>query len=569
MSITSIKYPNANKVQFVSSPVNLKFQSSDSVATAGEYCNFHVDLTEWPIANDFIHLIYQCDGEVDLNFVFKNAPDTSGLQLKARGTEDMAAYVAVLVTAFQSNYFISRDFVVSASTAAISFIAKVKGLKTPTATFPVVTKVAITVVNNGSAAKQKENFKILVQTLLASNNNILFEDYLSADDQGIALIDISEILRSQITKSYTWPIDSTLIREMPDFCKEFYCRIANCWGNPRTAQAITTLANFKAMAGGVGLAREAILNDLTIALNAEYNIYDWFNDAQQFLTWHPRNKTIDRAQPERLYWLNYSTASQLRLKVVLYYTNDSSTSFTAYGLNGVSQHKVYELTITPDRLIENQVLTPVPGHYINKIGIYVADENDQQLSEIRTYHINSSEQRHNRYIIFANSPGGYDTLRCSGIGQFEASYERMSGQAILPEAFSTSKPSVQDFYIGQTQKMKVSTGLFNIENEEGREWAEYLQEIFLSKEVYEVTTEGLFRIKILNDSAVLAVDDENLYSANIEYQRTYVDALFSALLSNGTTINQSFFASEDFDPNDFELDPNDPNQELFGYTDPQ
>ena len=138
-------------------------------------------------------------------------------------------------------------------------------------------------------------------------------------------------------------------------------------------------------------------------------------DSRRFLTWQPHEKWVDVNQPEFLYYLvNFIPRPQeLHLRVDIYYTDGTTDTLTAQKMTTVGQFVVYSIPVgfTALGLATREAAQSKEVHAYN---VWVSNEYGGRLSEVRTYYMQRDYEPNRRFLLYANSLGGYDTLRCTG-----------------------------------------------------------------------------------------------------------------------------------------------------------
>lgn len=249
----------------------------------------------------------------------------------------------------------------------------------------------------------------------------------------------------------------------------------------------------------------------------------YLDATRKFLTWQPQDKLVDRQQPEFLYFLvNFTPApTLLTLRCRVYYADGSGETYTVRSLANVGQYQVYGVPVGVAALGLAAKETAA-GKEAFRYEVWLNNQDGHQVSEVRRYLINRAYQRNVRYLLFANSLGGFDTLRCTGqVSESIALTTRLAQQPLetsyLPassEVFVTSKTG--------DRLLTVATGL-----RDGDE-VNYLAELAYSPEVYVLTAEGLVSLVATEGGFALRSTDENLSGRVFQYrysktQRGYSD----------------------------------------------
>lgn len=201
----------------------------------------------------------------------------------------------------------------------------------------------------------------------------------------------------------------------------------------------------------------------------------------KFLTWQPDGKFVRVDQPERLYFLTNFTPSpkQLQLRVRVLYIDGSRETFTAMQADNITPMTVYCLPVGFSELgLGSKVLA------VLSYEVWLSNEDTLQVSEVRTFRVDRRAYESVRYLVFQNSLGGYDTLRCVG-----SPSESVVVQRQIVERFTDYDylPTVSDVLINSVTSERQIT--LNVGNWLNAAYREYLEELLISEEFYIVDNE--------------------------------------------------------------------------------
>ncbi len=246
--------------------------------------------------------------------------------------------------------------------------------------------------------------------------------------------------------------------------------------------------------------------------------------ARQFLTWQPCEKWVDSQQPEWLYWLVNATPkpTELRLRAEITYLDGTVETLTALTVQTVSQYTVYSLPVgyTALGLAARETAT---GKYIHSYRVWVANETNARLSQVRTYYIEQDYQPNVLYLVYANSLGGYDTLRCTGQASRALTVTGTAAQRALdPNYLPTTAELFSLNRLGE-RILTVNTGVID------GDAVDYLGEVTLSDEVYVVTQEGLVSLVPTDAPLTGRTDGEDLANRTLTFRYAKNEVGYSAL----------------------------------------
>lgn len=194
-----------------------------------------------------------------------------------------------------------------------------------------------------------------------------------------------------------------------------------------------------------------------------------------FLTNKPNRCIWRPGQPEFLYYYNYLGSTSLVLNIEYFDVNDGSIDFDEFTLAAVGNNKMVQFNI--GKVMQDRYdSSPTDAYY--KISI---NDGSDIVSEVRTYGIDKEYYPNQKYLLFENKKGGFDTVALIGDelkgGSVEGAYigkEYLRAQHVVDAVRTVIKRQVQ-------RSVKKNSGwLTKLE----RHW---LMELLESKQVYEVT----------------------------------------------------------------------------------
>lgn len=254
----------------------------------------------------------------------------------------------------------------------------------------------------------------------------------------------------------------------------------------------------------------------------EHRFFSRFQPANmQFLTWQPKVKLIGAAQEEYLYFLMNLTPlpTQINLRVRITYANGTRTVLTKNTIQSASAFQVVCAPVGPVALglLDGAIL---------KYEVWLADENMLRFTEVRTYEIDRRRHRFERFILFANSFGGFDTLRLLGKSSEDSDVTRQTAVKERDAAQGLDYSELAIISIKENSGIQVSTGLFERDQEK---YLSYLRELMLSECILEDTVHGYEAVNLITGSITYREDNAGLMERSFQFRRTYSDTNFSSL----------------------------------------
>jgi hypothetical protein len=288
-----------------------------------------------------------------------------------------------------------------------------------------------------------------------------------------------------------------------------------------------------AILGAFNYTMMAGLND------AQYGFMDYVITYKAFLTWQLTTKYINQTQPEKLFFLVFNDINTIELHIKVYWTDETdSGDQELVQINGVSQYEVYEFMVGYPQID----FVKLGDKGVEKYEIWLEDGAGNVQSQVRTYVVDTKTYRHERIFLFRNSFGGFDTFRATGRKIHYNEYERM----ILEH--NDEEFSVKEVYQAlESQTFTINTGWIS------RGVKNWLRELFVSQQAYEIINGYKFPIIITNDKNELFDDDTYLQDVKIEYKYSFKDSGFT-----GESTQQPLLAEN------LEILLNEDGQPLYG-----
>lgn len=448
---------------------------------------------------------------LEITFTLATTPDDSGEEItKATGGQSIDDWMAIFAADLMANYYLARDFDYEVDTDAdkITLTAKETGDEySVTVDAEDLDNVVIT-PTSGTDTTPREGYELLCRVSKVNGSIILLnEDRLAPDTGGNVEFDLHDLFLPELTAEFKWPEESSTLHEKRtnhikkyrlDYAELFENGVKRLTPYQETVYAILGAFDYKLVAG---------LNDV------EYSFLDFIITYKSFLTWQPTTKTINQGQPEKLFFLVFNDISSIEVHVKVYWTDGTDSGDQELAtISGVSQYDVYELMVGYSQIDFSKWSLKE----VEKYEIWLEDNSGNVQSQARSYILDTKTHRHERIFLFRNSFGGFDTLRAIGRKVHYNEYERM----ILEK--NDEEFSVKEVYQAlESQLFTINTGWIT------RDQKNWLRELFLSQEVYEIINGYKFPIIITNDKIDLFDDDTYLYDLKIEYKYSFKDPNYS------------------------------------------
>jgi len=209
--------------------------------------------------------------------------------------------------------------------------------------------------------------------------------------------------------------------------------------------------------------------------------------------------------------------TNIKLRANFYFIDGTSQlNYPLYSLDLPSDKGVLEMTVSP-YYIKGAATQPENISYYEVWMEYAST----RISEIRTYRIDFTPYENQRYFLFLNSLGGYDTFRTTGQVTDLLNYERTSVNKVLGSDFTEMNHQTAPSFISEIKTFKAHTGWLS------REDITWVRDFLLSKQIYQIRYNKLIPIIITSTQAQQFVDQETLYSIEFEYREAFYSEYYT------------------------------------------
>lgn len=542
--LSLVKYPPP--VALAKNPVVFQFQSDNYITTAGVAASLQLVFSAGLANGNTFDLNY--NGKT-LHFTVATSPTDSGLQIKAIAAESLYAWVAQTAAYLQQNYDLSTYFNIFSNLNGITLLARSTGSDYSISLDNEPGAMSAANEISGVDEAVQTFFNIVAQTWMKRGTEMVrvFDDAVSVDSLGKAYYDISEIVKSELYSEFEYPeTDADGIIKREHINVPFFIRYAEMYGIPSAVRAMRTSQYFCALNGGVPFWKQVEY------YAAGTSFFDRMQYDKNFLTWQPNNKKISISQTEKLYWLAWkntlnNTSCKLRFTLHTYDDTGMIAVIVYSAPFNITYLETYELHVGCARLnalynfdlyFHDQGADGVPGQSYD-VEVITATTPALAISEKRTYIVDLTEYPNTLEFLFLNSLGGYDTVRTTGIGELEPTQERTFVTCAYPKEFDVYFKQKKQVFVDGAQKMKVNSGWLTIEQ------YNWLQDFFLSDEVYEIKNSKLYPVVLTSQSATKATDEQSpAYFVEFEYEYSAHESTFVP----GTQPETGGDFNEDFNP---------------------
>jgi len=355
--------------------------------------------------------------------------------------------------------------------------------------------------------------------VLDADSNLIGSDYKIAYETKATVFDVSEYLAAKLNSLVDTP-----------------CTLVTGYSvAPRNASNFTMYYTVGIAPVTNGIAGRMEWDSQKIAqrggLNREMWNYwvdkDYFATRfQKFDTHFPVVKTTSKNAFEFLYFFAYAdTLMHLRLRAYVINTDDTHDLVTIVEFHKGNRQMI-EIPVGYKNLALQEYYTAKPVKYW-AVWLELFENNVWTvLTNIKEYEIDSRYRQYERYFVFRNSFGVYETLIMNGKGEKILGYDKENITLNTFEDESMFNTPNLENNIQETQRFKCNSGFVS------KEVIDWMREFLLSPERYEIIDTNRYRIRITsNKIQPFMKDGINYYSMEIEYERAYQDKFYSNQLT--------------------------------------
>jgi hypothetical protein len=504
------------KIAFSKNPLWIKLQSDDFVAVVPATSKNYLEFVG-PVVIDEVKNLQWVVGAATM--AAKAAPDDSGLQFPA-GAGDWP-YVQSILPSFQSNFFLDKDFIITADNSAANprliFTAKTKSENFD---FSVVDRVGV--ITHGAGDTPKANFRHHLQLWIANAAGTGYELAFTANipldvpTAGLTSVDIHEALHSFFYLDFDTPSLTALVKRCMASIRPWYFKYAQFYGVQPSVKRVYQSDTFIINKGGLGM-QASLVRDIY----SELQINPADRSTWRFLRQGSKNKLIRKEQPDWLTWLNLTDEIlQVQLEIVIYNTDATSATFTTSGSFAVEPGQKYQFQCgyTQLGIAGRQAIGKTPIYYTARLKGAAG-----YLSAEYAFVIDYNYEEWPRCFVYENSLGAYQTIFTTGKGQSEFDRSKDDAQLAVDKrtAALTGDSLETNIFFQDKYTVNYGYGRANKRN------LELLRDFFASNSIYLYDQGKLIPIGISTKNAKDAPDGINVYAGSFEYYPKYTEEVYT------------------------------------------
>ena len=454
-----------------------------------------------------------------LIFTFREAPNYSGNELTSWDNVDsFETFLAKLVDELNANFYINKYFVVGI-VFYDPFSRIIIQARNPSVDYNITLSESLISnlyeysITPGTDPDIPGDYAIYFGTYKYVDDQHSLDplgmDSISLDSNKEASINIADYLDSQIITQFTYPFSGVYARILEEAVLKYFIKYSEFENNEVQSLRSTFSEPGYIVRGGLNVVDSDLLN------GEDFNFFDYEDNIQKFLNHAPINKITYPEVPELLYFYISSTTV---INVILNVIKSSGVEKTTIQTLQPNANKIAEFNVGISDLLLN-----LPLDNIISYQIWLENDQDLPVSEIRTFTLDHQVYLNKRILFFQNSFDLYETICCRGDLSVKDGFVRQKVEVSKGIRFETKINQVE-----QNQIYNLSSGWLP-----GREYRLWLTEVLLSKDTFYMLGDILLPVLITNTNPINFKDRENLYSIDFSFTPVFSETRYSSVVGEG------------------------------------
>lgn len=245
-------------------------------------------------------------------------------------------------------------------------------------------------------------------------------------------------------------------------------------------------------------------------------------EKKMFLTWAPVEKQVDRLQEDYLnFWVYDDTIASLKLNLKVYFDDGTNQTSVVQTITGTNYGELYQIPSGP---ANTGVHLVDPTKNVTHYELSLLDQDNTEVSEVRTFYISSVRHPLTRFFMFLNSLGSFEVLRFTGQAIQRADFARDVTQKFLAHNYESLDGEFSVNTVTIQKKNSYSSGF--VKERRTKEWHEYLIDFLRSPIIFDVTS-GSRSPVVITAGIHERVDQEYARFIQFEAKPSYDDESFT------------------------------------------
>lgn len=324
---------------------------------------------------------------------------------------------------------------------------------------------------------------------------------IEPDSAGQLKFSLRQAFRGVLTA--TPPTSNEAIKRLTDRIK-FYRNFTGHLQDEQLTPSSLTIGNpFVVMLGGIDKLRFPTINYFT----------EYLPTNKKFLTWAPIDKEVQRLQEDYLnFWVYALAITTLKVIIKAYYDDDTNQTSTL-STTSVKYGQLYQIPAGP---ANSGVFTINPAKNLIKYELWLTDQTDSLISEVRTYRLAPFTHPLTRYFMFLNSLGAYEVLYFKGQAEITARVQKEIIQKHLSNDYSALQGEFESNNATLRDEGNYASGFFK--GPLAAAWQEYMKDFLLSSRVYEIVGQSRKPVNVITDNFPFKIDQD--YKHGVQFRTT-------------------------------------------------
>lgn len=316
---------------------------------------------------------------------------------------------------------------------------------------------------------------------------------LPPDSDGKVLFNVRSAFRD-ILKAIPPVFNNNLITVLRDRIRNFRHNTGELQDDEVTTEDLTESEPYLVLLGGLSTLKFPQIDFFGSYIQAN----------KKFMTWAPLEKVVDRMQEDYLNFFVYAeNINVIKLVIKAYYDDDTNTTATIENKNVI----VGQLFQIPAGPTNSNVFTINPAKNLVKYDLWMQDQADAVISEVRTFIIAADRHPRTRFFMFLNSLGAYEVHRFTGAAVINENYDRTVIQKYLPIDYDVNDGEMEINHVTGQRSNSFSSGFFT--GQYAEQWMEYMRDLVRTTRFYDVTSGT--RVPMLITTGSIKVKEDQDY----------------------------------------------------------
>lgn len=427
-------------------------------------------------------------------------PIPNGLQFKSGVGNN--AHVQSILTYFESNPAIAKDFTVTVDGVALIFTGKTKSKALNMTPMAVTGVWGVQNTTVGADEKLRTNHCVFLEVYLEKITGIgqdkIYEVYLPTDFNGRAEIDLADVLNSVLQpqiESPNWTGPTALISRATS--RKYQLTVAEGSGRPTVLGLSTALQERRVLWGGSGYNQQASVSGRTYgsgkmkALRNGSALRYVMTDEPQWLTFLCVEPTLNLTYRMEVIWHDNSTGS--------------------YTLATLPTANLGDKIILPAGITQLNVNSYTIAKRVKEYTLYLKAGDVEKTFRYR-YIADANLRDRRKYFVYFNSLGAWETQRANGVEERSVELKTYSASRRLAYPQVQGDAEQSDYYATYEQSFNCTTEWLS------REDQKRCRDLFVSPRKYRYVNGELYPIGITSSRLSEQSDDETMNYYQFEYK---------------------------------------------------